>query len=127
MRNFAQLTPVFTRRDFSRKNIIVIGHDRDTGRRGHDDALGTPELIHEPLEQRQSLDLITGVPMHLPPTGMPWRKIPRCAPAAPRPVLRLEWFEGIHVVIAGDKQRNSQIASDPRLVGQDSSIESIFP
>src|SRR5580658_1371331 len=104
----------------------MIPHHRDTGRRRHHHGLGPAKLFYKSPKQRHHLRLIPGVVVHLPAAGLPCGKLHRMPQPFQHPHHGLACLRKQRVVIASDKQRDSQTnlrGKQPEL----NSIESIFP
>jgi hypothetical protein len=54
---------------------VVIAYHGHAARGGHDDGLGVTKLFDEASDERKSLGLIAGVPVHLSTTGLTGRKV----------------------------------------------------
>ena len=105
---------------------IVIPHHRHTRRRRHHYRLSPFKLTDKSLQQRHSLSLIPRVVVHLSAAGLPRRKLHRMPQPLQQSHHGLASLGKQRVVIAGNKQRNSQ-TNLQKLRSKGNSIESIFP
>ena len=106
---------------------IMIPHHRHTRRRRHHYRLRPAKLFYKSRKQRHRLRLIPGIPMHLPTACLPRRKLHRMPQPLQHPHHGLTRLRKQRVVIAGDKQRDSQTILQRKRVPEQNSIESIFP
>ena len=105
---------------------IMIPHHRYTRRRRHHHRLRPAKLFYKSRKQRHRLRLIPRIPMHLPATSLPRRKLHRMPQPFQHPHHGLTGLRKQRIVIAGDKQRDSQTILQ-RAFEKQNSIESIFP
>ena len=99
---------------------IVIPNHRHTRRRRHHHRLRPLELLHKPSYQRQSFRLIPCIPMHLSAARLTRGKLHRMPQPFQHPDHGLASLRKQRVVVAGNKQRDSQNTLR-------NSIEILFP
>jgi hypothetical protein len=90
---------------------VVVAHHGDAGRRGDDDGFGVAELVDEPLEEGESFGLVAGVVVHLAAAGLCKREVDRVTQAFQHARHRDACLRKQGVVIAGNKERDTQKVS----------------
>jgi hypothetical protein len=111
----------------SRHLRIMIPHHRHTRRRRHYHHLRPTKLFYKSSKQRHRLRLISSVVMHLPTTRLSRRKLHRMPQPLQHPHHGLTRLREQRVVIASNKQRDSQTNLQRKPNPEQNSIESIFP
>ena len=106
---------------------IMIPHHRYARRRRHHHRLRPTKLFYKSRKQRHRLRLIASVVMHLSAACLSSGKLHRMPQPLQHPHHGLTRLRKQRVVIAGDKQRDSQTILRRKRISEQNSIESIFP